>query len=414
MANTQTKRENGKRRHFKEWLRSSSFLCTLLILAAFLIILGIFLCVCTPKKYDLTVGAISHVTVDATKDIVDEVSTEEKKNAAAETIEPSYLFQQGVKEEVLSSLDSAFQEMRTIQQYGVTLRSGDDKTAAYNRPFSEEEIAYALSLTTDLLDLNRTQLTTLMRVDTPVFEEMVSTVTVAVENSLNSRILEGQVSQSILNIQQIVGYKIDISLMQNIIPTVLRTCIKPNMIINEEATEEARQKARDAVEPVIYLQGQNIIREGDKISRSQIEVLRALGLLNDNHYDYSVYGGALMLTALAMISLLMMLRLLMKDVLSDIRRLSVLLIILILCFGFASLTTLLPSLYIIPIALGPILATVLIGYRAGLVMTVPLALLFAGITSVSSLTTFYDVVLIMANCLSGGMATVWFLKGRPQ
>ena len=91
MANTQTKRENGKRRHFKEWLRSSSFLCTLLILAALLIILGIFLCVCTPKKYDLTVGAISHVTVDATKDIVDEVSTEEKKNAAAETIEPSYL-----------------------------------------------------------------------------------------------------------------------------------------------------------------------------------------------------------------------------------------------------------------------------------------------------------------------------------
>ena len=28
MANTQTKRENGKRRHFKEWLRSSSFLWT--------------------------------------------------------------------------------------------------------------------------------------------------------------------------------------------------------------------------------------------------------------------------------------------------------------------------------------------------------------------------------------------------
>lgn len=414
MANAQTRQKNGKRRRFGEWLHSSSCICALLILAAFLFILGIFLCVCTPKKYNLTVGAISHVTVDATKDIVDEVSTEEKKNAAADTIEPSYLFQQGVKEEVLSSLASAFQEMRTIQQYGVTLRSGDDNGAAYNRPFSEEEIAYALSLTTDMLDLNRTQLTTLMRVDTPVFEDMVSTVTVAVENSLNSRILEGQVSQAILTIQQIVGYKIDISLMQNIIPTVLRTCIKPNMIINEEATEEARQKARDAVEPVIYLQGQNIIREGDKITRSQIEVLRALGLLNDNHYDYSVYGGALMLTALAMISLLMMLRLLMKDVLSDIRRLSVLLIILILCFGFASLATLLPSLYIIPIALGTILGTVLIGYRAGLVMTVPLALLFAGITSVSSLTTFYDVVLIMANCLSGGMATVWFLKGRPQ
>ena len=410
------KHENNKKkeRHpFRDLIHSSSFLCAILILCTFLLITGIFLCVCTPKKYDLSVGAISHVTVNATRDVLDEVSTEEKKNAAAETVEPSYLFQQNVKKEVLASLDSAFQELRKIQQYGVTLRSGQDDSQSYDRPFSEEEIAYALSLI-EMLDLNRTQLTTLMRIDTAAFEDMVSTVTVAVENSLNTRIMEGQVSQSILTIQQIVGYKLDISLMQNIIPTVLRTCIKPNMIINEAATEEARQKAREAVEPVIYLQGQNIIREGDIITRSQIEILRSLGLLNDSHYDYSVYGGAFMLTVMAMVSLLMLLRLLMKDVLSDVRRLSVILIILILCFGFASLATLLPSLYIIPIALGTILGTVLIGYRAGIVLTVPLALLYAGITSVSNSTTFYDVVLIMANSLSGGVATIWFLKGRPQ
>ena len=384
-----------------------------MIVAAFLIIIAVFFCVCTPKKYDLRVGAISHVTVDATKDIVDEVTTEEKRNAAAETVEPSYRFQQGVKEEVLSSLDQAFQELRTVQQYGLTLRSDSNQNIRSTRPFSEDEIDYALTLL-NTLDLNRTQLTTLMRIDTSSFEEMVSTVTVAVENSLNTTIREGQVSQSIMTIQQIVGYKLDVSLTQNIIPTVLRSCIKPNMIIDEEATGEAKQKAIDAVEPVIYLQGQNIIREGDRITHSQVEMLRSLGLLNDNHYDYSVYRGAVILTILSFICLLMLLRLLMKDVLKDIRKLAVILIILVLCFGFASLATLLPSLYIIPIALGMILGTVLIGYRAGLVMTVPLALLFAGITSVCSTTTFYDVFLIISITLSGGIATVWFLKGRPQ
>ena len=384
-----------------------------MIVCAFLIIIAVFFCVCTPKKYDLRVGAISHVTVDATKDIVDEVTTEEKRSAAADTVEPSYRFQQGVKEEVLSSLDVAFQELRTVQQYGLTLRSDDQQSSRSTRPFSEDEIDYALTLL-NTLDLNRTQLTTLMRIDTNSFEEMVNTVTVAVENSLNTTIREGQVSQSIMTIQQIVGYKLDVSLTQNIIPTVLRSCIKPNMIIDEEATGEARQKAIDAVEPVIYLQGQNIIREGDRITHSQVEMLRSLGLLNDNHYDYSVYRGAVILTILSFICLLMLLRLLMKDVLKDIRKLAVILIILILCFGFASLATLLPSLYIIPIALGMILGTVLIGYRAGLVMTVPLALLFAGITSVSSTTTFYDVFLIISITLSGGVATVWFLKGRPQ
>ncbi len=407
------KKDQGKKHAIRDLLHSSSFICAMMILAAFLIVLIIFFCVCTPKKYDLRVGTISHVTVNATKDIVDEVGTEEKRNEAADSIEPAYHFQQGVKEEVLSSLEAAFQELRTIQQYGSMLLSDSNHKSISNRPFSEEEIAYALTLA-DMLDLNRTQLTTVMRVDADTFEEMVSTVTVAVENSMNSRISEGKVSQSIQTIQQFVGYKLDISLMQNIVPTVLRTCIKPNMIIDQEATEEARQKAREAVEPVIFLQGQNIIREGDSITNNQIEMLRNLGLLNDNHYDYSVYGGALILTILAILSLIMMLRLLMKDILTDIRKLSVILIILVLCFGFASLATLLPSLYIIPIALGTIMGTVLISYRAGLVMTVPLAILFAGITSVSSSTTFYDVVLIMANTLSGGVATVWFLKGRPQ
>ena len=288
-----------------------------MIVAAFLIIIAVFFCVCTPKKYDLRVGAISHVTVDATKDIVDEVTTEEKRNAAAETVEPSYRFQQGVKEEVLSSLDQAFQELRTVQQYGLTLRSDSNQNIRSTRPFSEDEIDYALTLL-NTLDLNRTQLTTLMRIDTSSFEEMVSTVTVAVENSLNTTIREGQVSQSIMTIQQIVGYKLDVSLTQNIIPTVLRSCIKPNMIIDEEATGEAKQKAIDAVEPVIYLQGQNIIREGDRITHSQVEMLRSLGLLNDNHYDYSVYRGAVILTILSFICLLMLLRLLMKDVLNDI------------------------------------------------------------------------------------------------
>jgi len=412
---TNTKQEKGKEKRyvFRNWLHSSASICSLLIFATFLVIVVILFCVCTPKKYDLRAGAISHVTVDATKDVVDEVTTEEKRSQAAATVEPNYHFQQGVKEEVLSSLADTFQELRTIQQYGQTLRPEGISGSRSSRAFSEDEIDYALTLV-NTLDLKRTQLTTLMRIDNAAFEDMVSTVTVAVENSLNTTIREGQVRESITTIQQIVGYKLDVSLTQNIVPAVLQACVKPNMIIDQEATEEARQKAKDAVEPVIYLQGQNIIREGDRITHSQIEMLRSLGLLNDEHYDYSVYGGALILTVLSIAALLMMLRLMMKDVLKDIRKLSVVLIILILCFGFASLATLLPSLYIIPIALGTILGTVLIGYRAGLVLIPPLALLFAGITTVSSSTTFYDVFLIIANTLSGGVATVWFLKGRPQ
>ena len=410
--NTQRKKNREHFRWFRSWLSSPYSKSTFLFFLAFIVLVVLFFAVCTPRKYDLRAGTISHVTIDATKDVIDEVTTEEKRSAAEATVEPTYRFQQGVKEEVMASLEETFNELRTIQQYGITLKN-DDTSHNYFRSFSEEEIDYALSLVNNL-SLSRTQITTLLRVDTPVFEDMVSTVTVAVENSLNTTIREGQVNQAILTIQQIVGYKVDVSLTQTIVPAVLRNCIKPNMIIDREATDEAIQKAREAVDPVICLQGQNIIREGDRITQNQIELLRNLGLLSDDDYDYSVYGGALIIILLAIVSLIMLLYLLMKDVFSDIRRLTVILLVLCLCVGFAALSNLLPSLYIIPVTLGAVLGTVLLGYRAGLSLTIPLAVLFSGLASCSSSTPFFDVVLIMANTISGSVAAIWFLKGHTN
>lgn len=393
-----------------QWLKSSFFRCCLMDAAAVALILCLFFAVCVPKKYDLSVGSISHDTINATKDVIDEVTTQEKKNAAAALVEPTYRFQQGVKEEVMSSLSKAFSELRTIQQYGITLRSEE---SIRPEAFSEDEIAYAINLL-DELTFTRNQIITLLRVNTEEFNDMVSTVTTAVQNALNTTIREGQVNQSIQTILQIVGYKLDISLTQNILPTVLRTCIRANMIIDQEATDEARTKAMESVEPTVYLQGQNIIRDGDRITRGQYEMLRQLGLLNDDHYDYSSYWGSLIAVLLSMTVFFITLLLLRREILSDVRQMAVVLLILCLCIGFAALAHLLPSIYIIPVALGAALGTVLIGYRIGMTLTLTLSLLFAAMTTGNNQSSFYEVVLITTMTISEGMVTIWFLKGHPQ
>ena len=393
------------------WLRSSSFRCVLMDIAAFLLILLLFFLVCVPKKYNLSVGSISHDTINATKDVVDEITTQKNKDDAAALVEPTYRFQQGVKEEVLTALNASLNELRTIQQYGITLRS---ENIARSNIFSEDEIAYAIGLL-DKLTLNRNEIVTLLRVDTEAFENLVSTVTTVVDNKMNSSVREGQVNQAIQDIRDIVGYKVDISLTQTILPAVLRSCIKPNMIIDQEATEDARTKAMEAVEPVVYLQGQNIIREGDRITKNQLEMLRQLGLLNDDHFDYSVYWGSVIAVVLSMVILFIMLLLLRPEVLSNVRQTAVILLILLICVGFAVLANyLLPSLYIVPVALCAALATVLIGYRVGISLTVTLTLLLAALTAGNNQSTFYDVVLITIMSLAESMVTIWFLKGHPQ
>ena len=250
------------------WFRSSHAKNTLIILCAGLVLFALYSLALAPKRYDLTVGAISRETINATKDVVDEVTTEEKRAAAAAAVEPTYHFVEGVKEEVLNSLFGIFAELHTVQQYALTLvnENGTPKTS-----FTDAEIEYAQSLIT-LVTLNRYQIATLLRTSEESFNEMVDTVATAVENSLNTTIREGQVNQSIQTILQIVGFKLDVSLIQNIVPTILRASIKPNMVIEQEATDTARQTARDAVEPIMYLQGQNIIRAGDRITKSQLSM----------------------------------------------------------------------------------------------------------------------------------------------
>ena len=393
-----------------KWFRSSAFKCVLMDFFAFALILIFFFLVCVPKKYDLSVGSISHDTINATKDVVDEVSTQDKKNAAAAQVEPIYRFQQEVKDEVLSALAASFNELRTIQQYGITLRNENDM-----RPnsFSEEEIAYAFGLMEEIT-LNRNQVVTLLRIDTVQYDEMVSTVTTTVDNTMNNRVLEGQVNQAIDNILSIVGFKVDISLTQNILPTILRACIKPNMTIDQEATDEARTKAMEAVEPVVYLTGQNIIREGDRVSNSQLEMLRQLGLLNDDHYDYSSYWGSVIAVLLSMLIFFIMLLLLRPDVLTDVRQMAVILLILFLSIALGALTNLLPSIYIMPVAVCAALGTVLIGYRVGITLTVTLTMLLSALMAGNNQSPFSDVAIISVMTLSESMFTIWFLKGHPQ
>ena len=102
-------------RRFIRWFRSSYAKNTLIIILTGLLLLGLYSLVCAPKQYDLSVGSISRETINATKDVVDEVTTEEKRAAAAAAVEPTYRFVEGAKEEVLSTLSAVFSELHTVQ-----------------------------------------------------------------------------------------------------------------------------------------------------------------------------------------------------------------------------------------------------------------------------------------------------------
>lgn len=395
-------------------LNSSSWKRFLTFCIAAVLIYGLYLFVCAPKRYDLKVGSIAHDTITATKDIVDEVTTEEKRKAAANAVEPVYRFQEGVAETVVSDLDSVFDELRLVQQYGLTLLDGTETPAQIRtKSFTDEEIEYANTFLHSV-SLNRYQISTLLRTDINDFETMVSTVETAVQNSMNATVREGQITQAIDNIKQIVGYRLDVSLNQNIVPVVLKAYVKPNMIIDQEATDIARDAASESVENVMYLQGQNIIRTGERVSQNQIAMLQSLGLLKDDQYDFSVYGGAAILVCLSMLCLYILLKTIAYDVLCSSRKLLVVLIVTVLSVGFAVVFLKIFNAFFIPVTMGCMLLTVLLGVESGFASVIPIAVLTAGLSAGSNSSYLAEMLLLFLMCSISGIVSVKYLSTRPM
>lgn len=407
-------KQKNRLRSIRSWLHSVDAKCTLVVLLGSLVLYAMFVAVSAPERYDVQVGTISRHTITATKDVVDEITTEERRQAAADAVEPTYHLKEGASEEVLATMASIFDEMRTVQQYGLTLRQDDEEeTDVRTRTFTDSELEYARGLMNVFTPSNY-QLTTLLRTSTEDFDTMVSTVTTAVENTLNTTIREGQVSQSIQTILQIVGYKVETSLFQNIVPSVLRASVKPNMVIEQEATEQSRQKAMDAVEPVTFLQGQNIVLEGERVTANQVAVIEALGLLDNNTIDWTIYLGTAIMLVITIGVLVVLMKLLVPYVLHDLRRLSVLMMVLCITTGLCAISVRFIGVYLSPVALGIMLLTALLGARVGVVGTFTLAMLASSLVLGSTTSYTTELVYVMLTSIISGIAAVFFLKGKPQ
>lgn len=412
------KHENRQNRHnllgsISVWLHSTGVRCALIYLAGTAVLLAMFCAACAPKRYSLSVGTISHQTITATKDIEDTVTTESRRQEAKSKVEPTYHFQEGVTEQVLADLDETFRQLRVVQQYGLTLRDDTTATSSNLMTYTSEEIDYAIRQVS-AISLTRYAATVLLRSTTEDFDTMVSTVRLAVESALNTTIREGQVSQSIATIRQIAGFRVETSLMQNIVPTVLNHCVRPNMVIDQELTEQEQMNAAAQVEPVVYLQGQNIIREGERVQANQIVMLEALGLLDTGEYDLTIYVGALLLVLLAMATLVLMLLVLEPSLLHDVRRACVVVMVMVLCLGLCVIAVKLLDMYLAPVVMAAMLLTGLLGARAGISATFAMAILAAGLSAGSSNAYSAEMVYLLLSGSVSGAVVVRYLKDKPQ
>ena len=374
--------------------------------AAYLILLAICLLAISPEQYDLSVGDVAPKTITASKDIVDELTTERRRQAAADAVSPVYYKDDTVSDTVLSDMDAVFSELRAVRELGEQIRNawGDEGGA-----FTEADYAQASGLVTRL-SLSNYQLRTLMNTGESDFESLYQSLVSATRTTLVSTITEGQINDAINNIQQIVSYNTRTDLWYNVAIPTLRACLKANMLIDQAATEENRQKACDAVEPTVYKQDQNIVVKGDRVTAEQIAVLESLGLLEGNSFDYPLYIGTAITLALILASAYLYAYLFAKPMLSMGPSALVLLIASVLTVLLCLLMGEYLNINAMPVALGAMLVVNLLGARPAYVTNMALTLIITLLTAKGTGLVTSQTMSVLLTCSLGGLVAIWMMR----
>ncbi len=423
MAKRQKGRKNRERISLKGVLaavRTERAKCAFVAILGTVALAVLFGAAIAPERYNLKVGSIAFKTITASKDVLDETTTARRREEAAKQVEPSYHPKDGVTDTVMSDLRTVFEELRRVQQYGQTLVSDttqlpEEDSNVASRHYTQGELDYARDMLTTIT-LSDYQVATLLQTSADELEQAYNDVSAAVRNTMNTTVREGQINESISNILQIVGYKTDTSLLQNVISPVLRRVIQPNMVIDQEATAIAQENARKAVEPVMYNQGQNIVVAGERVSANQLEMLRTLGLLDDNSVDVPMYFGATLLIVAVMLLTLVLLTLMNNSLMQDFRKMVVFMLILnlTLAISIVFVKVMKVNVYLSPVILGALLLTGLLGPLAGIAGNLALSVIISALSAGGN--NEYSAVMIhmLLSNVVGGTVAVMALRGKSH
>ena len=377
--------------------------------AAYVVLLAICLLAVAPERYDLSVGDVAPSTITASRDIIDEITTERRRQQAADAISPVYFKDDSIADMVLADMEAAFSEMRAVRELGEQIRGGWVNS---DQSFTEEDYSQATRLLTRVT-LSGYQLRTLMNTAERDFENLYQSVFSASRTALVSTITEGQINDAISNIQQIVAYNTRTDLWYNVAIPTLRACLKPNMLIDQTATEENRLKAYNSVEPTVYKQDQNIVVKGDRVSAEQIAVLESLGLLQGDHVDLAIYFGAAVALALILAASVVFTMLYAPQLLRVGREHLVMLIAVTLTLGISLLVGRYVSSSAMPVMLAAMLCVNLTGTRTANIVNLSVAMMVSLMTVTGSgLATSQMLSVLLMTCI-GGTLSIYMLRRNP-
>ncbi|NLN41468.1 MAG: HDIG domain-containing protein [Clostridiales bacterium] len=415
-------------RQFVTFIRSPKFLGAVLAIVNYVIIFIMLMAVILPKQYTLKVGDILQHPISATRDVEDTLTTEELRQAARESVSNIYRFDENITESVIVEIEQIFDQIQMARQlaqnkyedYKKELQKKqeiqdsqdeqiiDQQQTENHEPspddiltdqfigeikedfpimLSNDEILTCLNADEDeLVQLKDQLLKTLNKLlDLHIKQDNL----LEARNTLRDEIMSLPVSNEV----RLLGTTVGVSVL------------KPNMVFDQEATEQEKERAAQSVEPVIYKKGQYIVQAGQPITQKQYKMLQELGLLKEDKIDVTAYMSIGLMVLLVELIVILYLLAFEKRVVENPSHLLMISLIIWVVLGLALAVSQLHQ-YLIPIALGAMLLTVLIGPTTAGIINIALSILI-GIMLDNNL-----YIMIMG--ITGGIVGIYLCNRAEQ
>jgi len=394
------KKNKRSRIDIKNYLKSEVFqrllIGILTILIAFIIIWNGAL----PKKYNLEIGYKSQYDISAPRDIENTVKTEKKALAAAEAVPPVMKRMEDVPIDVLNEVDDFMTGIDSARK-GIEKSLADQgisrKDENYNEKLQNEQDKAARKLDEQVrkigVPLTDEQIKYLIKADEQELADFKKITRELISNIMKEEITEKNLANMTYAVQSDYQQTALSQELKNIGGLLAKTLLKPNSIIDLEATNAKRDEAYKIAKEnkEIISKDSRILSVGDIVTEDKYQVLMDLNLIETGKPDITFAVGIFVILLLLSSMLILYMFFFCRNILNSRNDVILIAVIVLLTLLVARVVNVYSPL-LIPIFIAPMLISILLDLKLAIVINFILTAAISFI--VKGDTTFFYMAII--------------------
>jgi len=311
-----------------------------------------------PDKVSVKLGDMAPYTIRATKDIVDEISTERLREEAMNRVEPRHRVDPSVQVKIKNDIKKLFELTRDLKDYDGHI---DKKLSILQQQST--------------IPLSEVDFGVLIKLDDKILNTLESNIYDIINQIMPIGIKSEEIEYEKENVIKIFDSFTDLDEdVKSLGVSIVNISLKPNRFLDIETTQQKKKEAAEMIEPVIIKEGQIIVEEKGLIDERILSLIKKSGLLKENDgFDYRVMTGTLLIILLLELVIIAYLYVFDKEVLENIKLLVIISIIIISTVSISKGINSISS-YLLPISAATMLIAILINPKLSILINSVLAI----------------------------------------